>query len=928
MIPLTGDRWLKLEALFLAAVDLPLEEREGFITRETGGDSALAAELAGMLAHHAGGGARIAAAIDAVARELTPVSAWVGRYCGPYRIVREIGRGGMGLVFEAVRDDDEYRKTVALKIAPPWTDAAMVRERFRFERQILAELEHPNIARFLDGGTADGAPYFVMEYVDGLPISTFCERNALDLRARITMFRKVCAAVHFAHESLIVHRDLKPSNILVTDDGTPKLLDFGIAKLLDPIGTGASTATADARWTPDYASPEQLRGRSATTRTDVYSLGLILYELLSGGRGQIADSSSPIALERSICETEPAPPSVRAAERHGRGWAQRLRGDLDTIVMTAIRKEPERRYGTAAALSDDLGRFLDGLPVVARPSTAMYRAGKFLWRHRVGSVAAALVLSSLSVGLGAALFEARRAERRFQQVRSLANTFVFDVHDRIESLPGSTDARKAIVQTALVYLESLRQDAGNDPALARELAAAYLKVGTAQGVPLRANLGDPAGAIASFARAQELLDPLAARGDNDARRRLVSILLNLATIRDGQGKTAERNAALSRAAQIGESLLATNSADTELLSQLSDVYASISRAAVNAATFPAAEQSARRSLALTERLLDLAPANREYRDNMASADNALGQTLHLSGNLTDAIDLFQSGIRIREQLVAEDPNNSEFRRKLLVSYGNLGDVLGYQPGRNVGDLPGAAAAFEKAAALAEWARSKDPHDRRAPFDLVNARLRLGSIEADDPRTADLGLRHLEDAERIDQQLAAEDPGSNRYRTLAVSIGLKIGETLGTLGRTNAAIQRLESVRAEAVALADGPFKQNSVVFATLHLAEQEAGANNQNAVPLADEVAQQLAAMPLANPFGDALARGELGRLYVQLAELSASGDREALDRKAARSLEDGLEHWRTAKLAAAVDRQRAKEIAALEASLADLKSPRPRHRS
>ena len=426
------------------------------------------------------------------------------------------------------------------------------------------------------------------------------------------MFRKVCAAVHFAHESLIVHRDLKPSNILVADDGTPKLLDFGIAKLLDPLGAGASTATADARWTPDYASPEQLRGRSATTRTDVYSLGLVLYEILSGERGQIADASSPIALERSICETEPPPPSVRAAERHGRAWAQRLRGDLDTIVMTAIRKEPERRYGTAAALSDDLGRFLDGLPVVARPSTAMYRAGKFLWRHRVGSVAAALILSSLTAGLGAALFEARRAERRFQQVRSLANTFVFDVHDRIESLPGSTDARKSIVQTALVYLESLRQDARNDPSLARELAAAYLKVGTAQGVPLRANLGDPAGAIASFARAQELLDPLAASGDNAARRSLVSVLLNLAIVREGQGRTAEMNLALSRAAQLGESLLITSAGDTELLSQLSDVYAEISRAAVTAATFPAAEQAARRSLALTQRLLDLAPANREY----------------------------------------------------------------------------------------------------------------------------------------------------------------------------------------------------------------------------------------------------------------------------------------------------------------------------
>jgi eukaryotic-like serine/threonine-protein kinase len=596
VIPLTDESWRRLEALFLAAMELPPDERDDFAARETAGDPALARELAGMLGHDADGGPRIAAAIEAVASDLATPGGWASRRCGPYRVIREIGRGGMGLVFEAVRDDDEYRKTVALKIAPPWTNAAAVRERFRLERQILAELEHPNIARFLDGGTEGGVPYFVMEYVDGFPITTFCERNALDLRARIALFQQVCAAVHFAHESLIVHRDLKPSNILVTDDGTPKLLDFGIAKLLDPLAAEASTATIDARWTPDYTSPEQVRGRPVTTRTDVYSLGLVLYEMLSGERAQIADTSSPVALEQSICVTEPPPPSERAAAGSGRAWASRLRGDLDTIVLTAIRKEPERRYGTPAALSDDLGQYLGALPVLARPSTTAYRVGKFLRRHRAGTVAAALVVISLVTGLGAALFEANRAERRFQQVRALANSFVFDVHDRIESLPGATDARKSIVQTALVYLENLRQDAGNDPALARELAAAYLKVGTAQGAPLRPNLGDPAGAALSFARAQELLDPLAARGDLDARRALVSVLNYIATLRDAQGKTAETNAALSRASQLGETLLTASPADTELLSQLSDVYAMIARTALRAVALQPAEQAARRSL--------------------------------------------------------------------------------------------------------------------------------------------------------------------------------------------------------------------------------------------------------------------------------------------------------------------------------------------
>jgi serine/threonine protein kinase len=268
-MPSPEDRWRQLETLFTTASDLPVEARAAFVDTHTADDPDLRRDLAGMLAHASDGGALIARAIGAGAVTF-PAASRVGRYVGPYRIIREIGRGGMGLVFEAVRDDDEYRKTVALKIAPLWIDATSVRERFRLERQILAGLEHPSIARLLDGGTEDGVPYFVMEYVDGLPITEFCDTHSLDVRARLALVRQVCAAVHFAHESLVVHRDLKPSNILVPDDGTPKLLDFGIAKLLDPFADGTATATIEARWTPNYTSPEQVRGRAVTTRTDVY----------------------------------------------------------------------------------------------------------------------------------------------------------------------------------------------------------------------------------------------------------------------------------------------------------------------------------------------------------------------------------------------------------------------------------------------------------------------------------------------------------------------------------------------------------------------------------------------------------------------------------------------------------------------------------
>ena len=269
----------------------------------------------------------------------------------------------------------------------------------------------------------------------------------------------------------------------------------------------------ETAWTPDYTSPEQIRGRPVTVRTDVYSLGLILYELITGARAQSTDASSPLAMDRSICEVEPPPPSHQAAVRGDRALAKRLRGDLDTIVQTAIQKEPERRYESAAAFSEDLGRYLDGHPIVARPSTFTYRAGKLLRRHRAVAAATLLLAVSIVAGLVATVYQARRAERRFQQVRSLANAFVFDVHDRIEPLPGSTEARKMIVQTALTYLESLRSDIGNDQGLALELASAYEKIGNVQGNPLFRNLGDTSGALVSLTRAADLLRPLAEDGD-------------------------------------------------------------------------------------------------------------------------------------------------------------------------------------------------------------------------------------------------------------------------------------------------------------------------------------------------------------------------------------------------------------------------------
>ncbi|MBV9926825.1 MAG: serine/threonine protein kinase [Acidobacteria bacterium] len=381
---------------------------------------ALDMDAAGFLAEPAvAKAARLLADDDGLSR--------VGQEVGHYRLVEEIGRGGMGVVYLAERGDGEFRQGAAVKLIRRGLDTEDILRRFRNERQILASLSHPNIARLLDGGTApDGSPYFVMEYVEGEPLVEYCDRRALSAAERLRLFRTVCAAVSHAHQNLVVHRDLKPSNILVTKDGTPKLLDFGVAKLLDPErGAAAHTRTRARVLTPEYASPEQVRGQNVTTASDIYSLGVVLYELLTGARPCEPKDDSPEELAHAICDTEPARPS-EAVSRPTRDGAGRLkgvenlrslRGDLDNIVLMALRKEPERRYRTVDQFSEDIRRHLEGLPVAARKDTFSYRASKFVARNKAGVAAAAAVFVALVAGLAATAWQARVASRERDQAR-------------------------------------------------------------------------------------------------------------------------------------------------------------------------------------------------------------------------------------------------------------------------------------------------------------------------------------------------------------------------------------------------------------------------------------------------------------------------------------------------------------------------------
>ncbi len=420
---LSPEQWAEVKRLFECAIELAPEERADYLERECP-DPDLRREVASLMDYSAEGlpsaDAAIASAAAAAAQEPDPDERLIGTRLGPYRVEAIAGHGGMGAVYRASRDDAEFRQLVAIKLVRAAAESPSTLRRFRRERQILARLSHPNIARLLDGGsTPEGVPYLVMEFIEGEPITAWCDRQSLDVEHRLRLFLRVCEGVEFAHRDLVVHRDLKPGNILVTKDGTPKLLDFGIAKLLDPDAENEAATLTGLVMTPEYASPERVRGEPASTAADVYSLGLILYELLTGKKAQPMSGHTPDAIASMVCQTEPAAPARLRPQ---------LAGDLDHIIRMAIRKEPERRYASAGLLARDIQRHLDGRPVTARPDTLAYRSAKFLRRHRSAAVASAAIAASLAGALALAYWlGAFERLPRVLQVLQLTQTGRVDV---------------------------------------------------------------------------------------------------------------------------------------------------------------------------------------------------------------------------------------------------------------------------------------------------------------------------------------------------------------------------------------------------------------------------------------------------------------------------------------------------------------------
>ncbi len=674
---------------------------------------------------------------------------WTGRRIGVYEVIDEIGSGGMGKVFLATRADDAYRKRVAIKVARAGFDSAEMIERFRQERQILANLQHPNIVRLLDGGATDeGLPYLVMDYLEGEPIDRYCQTHPLSIPERLKLFQTVCAAVQFAHQNLIIHRDIKPNNILVTRDGVPQLLDFGVAKLLaaDAAAAAPHTRAGIRLMTLNYASPEQVLGGTITTATDVYSLGIILYELLAGRRPYSVANRPDYEAIQIICQKEPSKPSASVQERtepspneedrSGTDVASTtlsrvdwrlLTGDLDTIVMKAIRKEPERRYGSADQLSEDIRRYLEGLPVLARKDTLGYRAGKFVKRHTAGVAAICFIGLSLIGGIIATAWQARiaqrqrvKAEQRLNDVRRLASSFLFEFHDAIANLPGATPARKLVVSKALEYLDRLAAEAEGDDALQEEVAIAYDRVADLQGNPFSMNLGDAKGAVASYEKAHQIRQALYQKHPADPRSRL-GLASSVRKLGDGaiaEGRVADSVQNYRQSTTMTEDLLSKDGGNLDFQRELAEVSSRLCNALMPAGDTAGAIAACNRYADLSQPLLERNPRDLTLRGKIANNTTHLGNALRLSGRVDEALEKFRSAVAQFEAILVRDPSNGGAQRSLAMTHAQIGNTLGVQ-----GKASEAAASHEAAVKLMNGLAAADPNNARFRTDLTYMLLR-------------------------------------------------------------------------------------------------------------------------------------------------------------------------------------------------------------
>ena len=779
---MASSGWQRSKEVFQAVLMCAPELREAFLDEACGGDGELRRDVHRLLAAHDAAGGFLSTPIGLEsdsAEEEGALEAGPQRI-GPYQVLDTIAHGGMGTVYRAVRDDDAFRKTVALKLVRSGRQSDYFQRRFRQERQILARFQHPNIATVLDGGTTeDGQPYLVMEYVEGQPITDFCAAQGMGTRERLVLFRTVCGAVQYAHQNLVVHRDIKPANVLVDGHGAAKLLDFGIAKLL---ASGvepelAPTATVLPMLTPEYASPEQVKGQPVTTASDVYSLGVLLYELLAGRRPYEVQTDSLEAIVQAVCQTEPRAPSEAVRERSGTTPpagtlppASELRGDLDTIVLKALRKEPERRYRTAHELSEDLRRHLEGLPVTARADTIGYRAGKFVRRHRTAVAAAFLVSASLVVGIVTTTRQARLARRRFDEARRLIHTVIFDIQPKMGAIAGTTPLRKELIESTLQYLEAMARDAGDNPALLRELSASYVQLARVQGLAGEANVGDVQGARRTLGEAQKLVERLLRLDPNgpESLHEAVSLerFLALSFLYEAAYAPAQQHA--RRAVERAERLMEIRP-DFQAREDLADAHRTLANCSDSAEAFG-------RSREIYESLLLEKPDEPRILRNLSQVHKYVAGLHYRKGEDRSGLDLIVKARAIDEKLLAADPESPVAQMDLAFSLNQLS--WGYS---KLGDLAGALAAIQESLAMQERMLARNPGEARVQH-RVGYALRAVALlrrKAGDRASA---LRDYQRAHAIYTDLRARGYGGSYVGTELGITELELGDLAAEEGR--------------------------------------------------------------------------------------------------------------------------------------------------
>ena len=961
------QRWQRVSAIFDAAVDAAPELRAALLNELCTGDVQLRVDVEALLAADAAAIqfdqgvdlARSAVAADWADNDDSQ-SARPGDRIGPWRLISELGRGGMGVVWLAERADGQFEQRAALKLIKRGMDSDVVLARFLRERQILAHLEHPHIARLLDGGIAeDGRPYFAMEYVEGELLLRYCAERRLNLEARIRLFLDICAAVQFAHRQLIVHLDLKPSNVLITAEGSAKLLDFGIAKLLgDEIGSATQTGDfKDRPLTPAYASPEQLSGATVSTATDIYALGAILYELLSGRRPHDIGAAPTLEEIRTLLETTAPPaPSARAGI-DAPVPSRRLRGDLDTIVLTALRREPERRYPTVDAFAADLRRYLDGRPIAARRDSAMYRSAKFVARHRLGVVLASLAVLGLLAATAFALWEAGRARAQARQAEAVT-AFLIDTFRVADPKDAPEGAKLSAIDVLDAGAKRLDAQLSSEPELASRFAAVlgaiYLQLGQddraitlfGHALELQHARTDDADLRAQLARAQY------EKGDYAAAEKNADLALIAHRASDGgnsaivahdlalQGEIARRQGDFKKAEPLLQQALAM--ARARLKAPHAQIAADLNELAVLYSDMHRPDEGA----TLTEEALTMFRAL--YGENhLDVAENLinLGSFRMQAGHVAEALPLLEQAIAIYRRLL---PADHPLLANALVNHARAFDRLGrYREAeplylqalamqrRMLGEQhPDLAATLNNLAvlyfheddyadaadfsrqAMAIWAAQGKPEH---PFALISkSHLATALRESGDLVQSERIGREVLDARR-------RLPGDN---ALAVSISLDdLGVTLRVSGRSAEAV----ALQRQAEAMREGVKGMPALVTTTGHIqyALSLADAGDLSAARIqVDNAVNVLSVIKPANL--EQLADALVAQARIALAqpdfEAGCAAAKQALELRPA---DDPKTGWRHAEALAvhgeclAARKQFAPARSELQTALADLRRVR-----